>query len=234
MVSKGWTRKILAAESKCDEKTIRNVFAGDPVRDQTVIVLSVALGIEPELDPSSVAAPVPSAPPELFGGYSRAVNKAYEGTYLLYRRTFSVKDGIYRSSLRIDWDEREGRFLFWEAFMDSSVEGGHRHHKGDVYLSAHTNLVHLVTAIEGSVRLMTLSRLNVLDGTMRGCVLTQMEGPMFFQPTISPVFLRKSEAHAGQAEASVVDRSTEEFTYAHQQLGYAESHIVKSAFGASP
>ena len=53
LVRKSWTRVHLAELTGYDERTIRNVLGAKPVRDQTIIDICQALGIEPELEDSS-------------------------------------------------------------------------------------------------------------------------------------------------------------------------------------
>src|SRR5215203_2823199 len=50
LVRKSWTRVHLAEITGYDERTIRNVLGAKPVRDQTVIDICQALGIEPDLE----------------------------------------------------------------------------------------------------------------------------------------------------------------------------------------
>ena len=53
LVRKNWTRVHLAEITGYDERTIRNVLHAKPVRDQTIIDICEALGIEPELEDES-------------------------------------------------------------------------------------------------------------------------------------------------------------------------------------
>src|SRR5215207_5947011 len=50
LLRKNWTRVHLADLTGYDERTIRNVLHGKPVREQTVIDICEALGIEPILE----------------------------------------------------------------------------------------------------------------------------------------------------------------------------------------
>jgi DNA-binding Xre family transcriptional regulator len=49
---RSWTRVHLAELTGYDERTIRNVLGAKPVRDQTIIDICQALGIEPDLEDS--------------------------------------------------------------------------------------------------------------------------------------------------------------------------------------
>ena len=53
LVRRSWTRVHLAELTGYDERTIRNVLGAKPVRDQTIIDICQALGIEPDLEDSS-------------------------------------------------------------------------------------------------------------------------------------------------------------------------------------
>ena len=70
MLNKAWTRAQLAAKSGHDVRTVRTVLAGvDAVRDQTIVDICQALGIEPELsEPTESEAEV--AEP-WYGSYAR-------------------------------------------------------------------------------------------------------------------------------------------------------------------
>jgi transcriptional regulator with XRE-family HTH domain len=151
MIAKGWSRKALAAEAHCDEKTLRNVFAGEAVRDQTILTLARVLGIDIDLEAPSGAVDVSD---ELYGGYGRSVNSSYEGHHAVYRRTFSVTGGIYRSPMFIGWSDKERRFIFSESFVDSAHDTGARAHSGTIYISAQTNLVHLLRIMHKALDIM--------------------------------------------------------------------------------
>ena len=53
LVRRSWTRVHLAELTGYDERTIRNVLGAKPVRDQTIIDICQALGIEPDLEDCS-------------------------------------------------------------------------------------------------------------------------------------------------------------------------------------
>jgi hypothetical protein len=53
LILKNWTRVHLATLTGYDERTIRNVLGGRVVRDQTIIDISQALGIQAELERES-------------------------------------------------------------------------------------------------------------------------------------------------------------------------------------
>jgi lambda repressor-like predicted transcriptional regulator len=86
LIGKNWTRVHLAEVTGYDERTIRNVLGRKLVRDQTIIDICQALGIEPELEDGSQYVEVADA---LYGEYPRGPYRKYEGGYFAYRRSFS-------------------------------------------------------------------------------------------------------------------------------------------------
>ncbi len=86
LVRRSWTRVHLAELTGYDERTIRNVLGAKPVRDQTIIDICQALGIEPDLEDSSEYVEVADAE---YGEYPRGPYRRYEGGYFAYRRSFN-------------------------------------------------------------------------------------------------------------------------------------------------
>src|SRR3954452_13394206 len=85
LVRRSWTRVHLAELTGYDERTIRNVLGGKAVRDQTIIDICQALGIEPDLDPHGHI----EVADRDYGEYPRGPYRKYEGSYFAYRRSFS-------------------------------------------------------------------------------------------------------------------------------------------------
>ena len=196
-------------------------------------------------DAGAVPTP-PAAPPvasarrevharEELGGYARHAHALYEGTFLLYRRSYSRADLIFRSVVEIDWSVERGGLGFTEYY-----ESGKDHpedvkaYRGDVHISAYTGLVHLVTIQAGSVRTMTMTRMRNNDPVMRGLVLTQSDAVAFFQPTVSSVVIRKTHPHGRvdlvQAIALIAPEA-DDFTFASDQLALTESQIIRLRLG---
>jgi len=152
----------LADVTGYDERTIRNVLGGRPVRDQTVTDICEALEIEPILE--AVGQPAAVADPK-YGEYPRGPYRKYEGGYFAYRRSFSSDAGLMRTVVVFEWADEEG-LIFSE---HSQFQTGRRQidnsQKGHVYISQMTGLLHLVTSVEGAVRLITLT--TELDHTDR-------------------------------------------------------------------
>ena len=149
LVRKSWTRVHLAELTGYDERTIRNVLGAKPVRDQTIIDICQALGIEPDLEDSSEYVEVADAE---YGEYPRGPYRRYEGGYFAYRRSFNSLARLMRTCVEIEWAEDEG-LIFRE---HSQFQAGRRQvdnsQSGRVHISQTTGLMHLVTCVEGAVR----------------------------------------------------------------------------------
>lgn len=189
MATQGWTQARLAKASGYDERTIRNVLNAQSTRHQTVVEICKALdlsldGGEPEA--ADVAA-------DQYGAYARSSFAHYEGRYFGYRRMFSKSRRILRTCYSILWNPKNRSLVFSEdqdidAVLNAEVDGAHSH-GGDIYISAHTGLIHLVTIYQGAVRLVTLTKMR--GQTLRGVVLTQSERTLFYQPSVSALLLKK-------------------------------------------
>ena len=131
--NKGWTRKQLAENTGYDEKAIRNILAGEPVRDQTVVDVSQVLGIEPERNRAEVAE-------DEYGGYSRSTHRQYESFFYSYRRSFTNYGEIFKSIIEIDGTKLTINFVFLDYYeMDKVTGQDARAHTGAVFMSSFTN-----------------------------------------------------------------------------------------------
>lgn len=190
-VNKSWTRTKLAEVSGYDVRTIRTVLSGDePVRDQTILDICKALGITAELDDVESDIEVSG---HQYGAYARTPYKHYEGGYFAYRRSFTYPNTFLRSLYELRWHEAEEVFHFQEFQSYTSVENRPIDHSqaGKIYISPATDLIHFLTIHEGAVRLITLTKMRGNYATMRGSVLTQSERTMFYQPSVSAIYLDK-------------------------------------------
>jgi hypothetical protein len=166
------------------------VLAGiEPVRDQTIVDICQALGIEPELsEPTDSEIEVAES---WYGSYAREPYKHYEGAYYAYRRSFTFPNVFVRSVYEITWHPEDWIFVFREhqSYVASNKRRIDHSQTGEVYISQHTDLIHFVTVATGAVRTVTLRKMR--DSIMRGCILTQSDRETFFQPCISGIFLEK-------------------------------------------
>lgn len=208
MAKTGLTREALAERAACKERTLGNLLAGQPVRDQTVAKIARVLGIDLEdLIGQPAPAPVPArgggsghAAPgsdgragEEYGGYLLAAYEAYLGTYVAVRRALSERNELVRSVYEIDWDDELARLRFFELqrFRGTAGRTVSSSHAGGVHISPHTGLIHLLTTFQGALRLVTLTKFRMGDDKLRGVILTQRDRDVFFQPAVSPIYLEK-------------------------------------------
>jgi hypothetical protein len=173
---------------------------------------------------------------EDLGGYTRQAHELYEGTFLLYRRSFSKAGSIFRSVMEIAWDESEPGLVFTDYY-----QSGRDHpedvkaHRGRIHISPYTGLVHLVTIDHGAVRTMTLTRMRTNDTIMRGLVLTQSDEVAFFQPTVSSVVISKARDYDWAKlveDITLLTPEAPDHDFAQAQLALAESRIIRLRFGA--
>ena len=185
--------KALAHEAKYDVRTIRNFLNGKVVKEETVHKICAAAGVDFDSEVENQGKAGKSAGPA-HGLYSEEFVQNYIGFFYAYRRSFSVPKNIVRSLFKFEWNKSRQCLTFKEfqtyhsSHLDRRVSYDQ---EGDVFLSNTVGLVHLVTIQLGAVRLITLTRLHHDENYMRGAVLTQAEWPDHFQPSVSPLFLRK-------------------------------------------
>lgn len=185
MISLSWTRAQLAAKSGRDIRVVRDLINGEAtVQPQSIQDICQALKIEPELYPSLAAIEVAGFK---YGAYARGPYKQYEGGYFAYRRSFSVPSLFVRTILEIKWDDAVGVLAFREV-LPHQVDTT-RTIDGELYISQETDLIHLMSVNEGSVR--TIMLMKMRDGIMRGCILWQTDRETHFQPAFSAIYLEK-------------------------------------------
>jgi hypothetical protein len=192
LLNRSWTRDKLAQETGYDVRTIRTVLKGtEAVRDQTIVDVCQALGIEAQLSsPDNEEIEVSES---WYGSYAREPYKQYEGVYFAYRRSFSFPDQFIRSFFEIKWHTEDWIFVFQEkqSYISENERKIDHSQNGEIYISQFTDLVHLVTVNAGAVRTITLTKMRGSGSIMRGSVLTQSDRGLFFQPSVSAIFLEK-------------------------------------------
>ena len=229
LVRKSWTRVYLADITGYDERTIRNVLGAKPVRDQTIIDICQALGIEPDLEDSSEYVEVADAE---YGEYPRGPYRKYEGGYFAYRRSFSSPTRLMRTCVEMEWAEDEG-LIFREL---SQFQAGRRQvdnsQSGRVHVSQTTGLMHLVTLVEGSVQLITLTKMIGSDQVMRGAVLTQIDRDAHYLPAFSCMVLTKLRDYdpvKHRAMVGPITESAEEYEFICEELADTERRGIEIA-----
>lgn len=234
-IGKGWSNILLATKAGYDEKTIRKALRGEPTRDKTIADICQALGIEAELVNTIEEVDVAD---DVFGGYTRNTHRNYEGFFYLYRPSFSNTGVIFRGVVNIVWNDNEDVFSFSEYYNSDLESGETKAHTGNVCISSYTNLMHLMTMYEGSVRLMTMTKMREKEGILRGTIQTQSESLMFFQPTVAPVVLRKLKAYDPEvslaSDIGLIDETASDWSFAHEQLTLTERQILKLVSWSSP
>lgn len=174
---------------------------------------------------------------EELGGYSRHAHEFYEGTFRLYRRSFSKAGSIFRSVMDIAWDDASGGLVFAE-YYESGKEHAEdlKSHRGRVHISAYTSLVHLLTIDQGAVRTTTLTRLKNNDPVMRGIVLTQSDEVAFFQPTVSSIVISKARDYDRRnlvQDIAILSPDAPDHDFAQSQLALTESRVIRLRFGGA-
>ena len=230
-LEKHWTKKQLAEKAGYDEKTLYNLLSGGEVQSKTIFDFCQALG---------VPVPIPTdrkieIAGDLLGGYSRSIYDEYEGSYFIYRPSFSRPESVYRYVMDIVWDEVDSHFIFVSSYKaDPKEPTGAKTHRGPVSISAVTNLVHFVVTFRGSVRLVTVTKMRKADGIMRGSMATHFEDLNFFRPTLSPIVIRKIEGGRPRADLlsdiRLLEETDPDFTFAREQLALTQSNVLNLCF----
>lgn len=233
-IAKGFSNIELARRAGYDEKTVRKVLAGQATRDKTIVEICQVLGIEPELVNTIEEVDVAD---DVFGAYTRSTHRGYEGYFHLFRPSFTTPGAIFRGVVQIRWDPNEDVFQFSEFYSVDDATGEPKAHSGNVCISSYTNLLHLTTMFEGSVRLVTLTKLREGEGIMRGTMQTQAETLTFFQPTVSPVVLRKIKTYDPASiigDLGFVEQGSPDWVFADKQISLTENQILKVVSWSSP
>lgn len=196
MAKTGLTREALSERAACKERTLGNLLAGQPVRDQTVAKIARVLGIDMEDlvgERDTTPRPKEGRAGEEYGGYFLSAYEAYLGTYIAYRRVFSGKPEVFRSVYEIDWDDELNRLRFFELqrFKGAGNKDVSSSHAGGIHISPHTGLLQLLTTFQGALRLATLNKFRLGDNKLSGVILTQADRDVFYQPAVSAIFLEK-------------------------------------------
>lgn len=198
MIEKKLTQAELADAADCHEKTIQNLLAGKPVRDQTMFDVCMVLGLDfdkvkrgwrPEgRDAPDAAPPEPArAAPTYMGAYTRAGVDHYVGSYLTLRPSFSTPDAVFAYRTDITWDDE------WPslAFQERDRPDKPFIHRGRLYIPAASMYVHLVSLTKGAMRMIIVTQLD-MGGCMRGLITTLNKQRSHFVPVSAPImFLRR-------------------------------------------
>lgn len=231
--------KVLAQDTPCSEKTVRNFLNGAVVRDETVKQICGAARVEIEIA-SVTQAPVTDSSDQLHGPYSKEQVIDYIGHFFAYRRSFFDKNTFIKSLYTFQWDEALRRLRFRESQNYQSKRLQRRvsyDQDGDVFISNSIGSVHLLTASAGALRLITLTRLHPDESVMRGAVLTQAEWPDHYQPAVSPIYFRKvapigADMNELARRLGPVEPGDPDHDHIRQSLNYAQNDVVNFQYSS--
>jgi DNA-binding Xre family transcriptional regulator len=206
MIEKKMTQAELADAADIHEKTIQNLLAGRPVRDQTLFDVCMVLGLDFDRVKTVLSGrvrPVRDAPepngavesrasPEYMGAYTRAGVDHYIGSYLTLRPSFSVADGIMAYRTDIVWDDEWPSLLFQERDRPDKPFL----HRGRVYIPTSSSYIHLVSLTKGAMRMVMVSQIGPA-GQMRGLITTLHKQRAAFVPVSAPIVYIRREDFAG-------------------------------------
>jgi DNA-binding Xre family transcriptional regulator len=210
MIEKKITQIDLADAADCHEKTVQNLLAGKPVRQQTLFDVCMVLGLDYELiratwageAPGSVAvsgdrttpatvstsdSPTPAGmggdiAPVYMGAYTRAGVDHFIGAYLTLRPHFSDPTRIMAYRTEIQWDPIWPSLTFQE---HDRPDSGYAH-RGRVYIPASAPYIHLVSLTKGAMRMVIVSQPD-REATMRGIMTTQHKAGAMLVPVSTPI-----------------------------------------------
>jgi DNA-binding Xre family transcriptional regulator len=206
MIEKKMTQAELADAADIHEKTIQNLLAGRPVRDQTLFDVCMVLGLDFDTvkgcrgvgelsrrDAPELGAPVDArAAPTYMGAYTRAGVEEYIGSYLTLRPSFSVPGGAMAYRTDILWDEEWPSLLFQERDRPDKPFL----HRGRVYIPTSSPYIHLVSLTKGAMRMVMVSSLGP-SGAMRGIITTLQKRGAAFVPISAPIAYLRRDDFAG-------------------------------------
>lgn len=230
--AKRWTLAVLAQTAGYDERTGRKIIKGEQVKYKTLLDFCMAVGISSIESKSDVA----EYSGEEHGGYSKKSFNSYIGHYEAFRWSYEHTSHIMRSYFHLSWVKEKG-LIFSEnqRYRDDCGRIVDFSQAGEVYSNEEAGLIHLVTIVEGMVRLITLTRMQ--PGKMlKGGVLSQARFALYRRPAVSPIFLRKVAQIPSQED---MDKTVGQIAYGHpdyeesaNELRGIEHDILLSTVGA--
>lgn len=127
------------------------------------------------------------------GGYTQEQIAPYLGRFLTVRRGTTIRENLLTTMVEIYWDDELGGARFHEKNKFTTVQGKELDYSqsGTVHQSSQIGVLHLLTSFEGAIRLVTLTRLQVMEPVMYGAILTQVPEAGNFIPARATVHFRK-------------------------------------------
>jgi transcriptional regulator with XRE-family HTH domain len=194
--AKRLTLTELASVAGYDERTARNVIQGKSTRYKTLMDFCEAVGIK-SLEANTDVAQYAD---EVHGGYSRKSLRGYVGGYSASRWSYDATHNILKSYFEISWSSEHGLvFSENQRYVGSYGKIIDFSQSGEIYANEETGLLHLVTIVEGMVRLITVTRLQS-GGMLKGAVLSQAREAFYRRPAVSPIFLQKLQQPLSEDE----------------------------------
>ncbi len=163
------------------------------------------------------------------GGYTKQQIEPYIGRYLTIRQGTTIPENLLTTLVEIYWDTKlsGARFNEINKFVSSQGKKLDYSQSGTVHQSSQIGVLHLLTSFEGALRLVTLSRLQVLEPVMYGAILTQVPESGNFVPTKATVHFRK----IGDGQADLIDGGVGVITPEHPKFKtlYDDLETARSA-----
>jgi transcriptional regulator with XRE-family HTH domain len=223
----------LAERAGYDERTVRNVIKGQKTRIATVEDICDVLQIRSVADDKAKSSPIAD---EMHGGYTLKHFDDYIGRFHAYRRSFTFPKNLVRSLYEITWSDEQSCLVFTETqrYRSSEMQRTQDYsQQGEIFISNTIGLLHLLTREEGALRLITLTKLRLDDQALQGIVLTQAQGPFYYQPSVSPIFLRKlaDADHQGEQPIGPIRPGDADYDEIDRALADIEKNIGIFALG---
>jgi hypothetical protein len=210
MIEKKLTQAALADAADCHEKTIQNLVAGKPVRDQTLFDVAMVLGLDYDVLRAAFnpqTAPLPGALPRVesnepqspaetpdqagrggtvapvyMGAYTQAGTDHLIGSYLTLRPAFSLPDTLVAYRTDIIWDPSWPSLLFEERERPDATYA----HRGRLYIPASSPFMHFVSLTKGAMRTILVSQVD-REGVLRGLITTLNKHRAQLVPVSTPI-----------------------------------------------
>ena len=213
MIEKKLTQHQLADAADCHEKTVQNLLAGRPVREQTLFDVCMVLDLDydalkaawtgSEVKPSPTAesneteisggsrnhARSSGIAPLYMGGYTREAIDHYIGGYLTIRPALDGGANIIAYRTELFWSDLANALCFREQDRPDAAYS----HRGHLYIPSSSMFIHLVSLTKGAMRMVLLSQIDQF-GKMRGIITTLNKAiGAAFTPVAAPIVYERRE-----------------------------------------
>ncbi|MFM2422731.1 MAG: hypothetical protein RL291_1261 [Pseudomonadota bacterium] len=227
MIEKKLTQAALADAADCHEKTVQNLLAGKPVRDQTLFDIAMVLGLDYDvlragLAPKQTAFPgailptertaeetgsKPALDPRQAGaGSGGVVAPVYMGAY-----TQEGTDHLIGSYLTVrpafsapDTYVAYRTDILWDdtwpslLFEERERPDATYAHRGRLYIPSSSPFMHLVSLTKGAMRMVLVSQID-REGLLRGIITTLNKHRAQLVPVATPIVYLKQDTFDADA-----------------------------------